>query len=747
MEQGFPLASPQNLNALTLGIIRHILQVQLKHIHLRKILKKSMRNKENKTRMIDAIEEVFRNEPAAVYNYKQVIRRIGIKGRSQHSQVMNLLYRLVEEDVLIETDKGRFRYNNLGAVTEGIFQRRSNGKNTVLLEEGGISVRVAERNSAHAMNGDRVKIQVFAHRKGYEPEAEVLEILQSKEKNYIGILRINRDYSFLITEDKTLAHDIFIPRDKLGGGKNGEKAVVKIIEWPENAKNPIGEVIDILGKAGNNDTEMHAILAEFGLPYRYPENVEKAANGISGKITEQDLAEREDFRPVVTITIDPKDAKDFDDALSVRKLDDGCWEVGVHIADVTHFVKPGSIIDREGYERATSVYLVDRTVPMLPERLSNELCSLRQDEEKCCFSVIFHLDGNADIRSSRIVRTLIKSDRRFDYDEVQDIIETGRGDFRDEVLKLDELAKMLREKRFKKGAIDFDRYEVKFELDEKGRPTNVCFRESKDSNHLVEEFMLLANKCVAETLGRAGKGKTKKTFVYRIHDRPDADKLQHFAEFISRLGYKLKTSGSKSDISKNINTLLDKSKGKPEQNLIETLAIRSMQKAVYSTKNVGHYGLAFPYYTHFTSPIRRYPDMMVHRLIDRYLNGEKSVSPDEYEEFCKHCSAMEQTAAAAERESIKYKQVEYMDGKTGYVYHGVISGVTEWGIYVELNENKCEGLVSTRDLVDDFYVFDEKNYCLRGKRHNREYRLGDPVKVKVKKTNLAKKQIDFILAE
>jgi ribonuclease R len=702
-----------------------------------------MRNKENKTRMIDAVEEVFRNEPAAVYNYKQVIRRMGIKGRSQQAQVMNLLNNLAEEDVLIEIDKGRFRYNSLGTITEGVFQRRSNGRNAVLLEEGGIPIRVAERNSAHAMNGDRVKIQVFAHRKGCEPEAEVLEILQSKDKNYIGILRINRDYSFLITEDKTLAHDIFIPKDKLGGGKNGEKAVVKIIEWPENAKNPIGEVIDVLGRVGNNDTEMHAILADFGLPYRYPEHVERAADKISGRITAQDLAEREDFRRIVTFTIDPRDAKDFDDALSIRTLDDGCMEVGVHIADVTHFVKPGDIIDREGYERGTSVYLVDRTIPMLPERLSNELCSLRQDEEKCCLSVIFHLDANADILSSRIVRTVIKSNRRFDYDEVQRIIETGHGDFSDEVLKLNGLAKILREKRFRKGAIDFDRYEVKFELDEKGRPTNVYFKESKDSNHLVEEFMLLANKCVAETVGRAGKGKTGKTFVYRIHERPDADKMQHFAEFISRLGYKLKTSGSKSDISKNINALLDKSKGKPEQNLIETLAIRSMQKAVYSTRNVGHYGLAFPYYTHFTSPIRRYPDMMVHRLIERYLNGGKSVSRDEYEEFCKHCSAMEQTAAAAERESIKYKQVEYMDDKTGYVYDGVISGVTEWGIYVEINENKCEGLVSTRDLVDDFYTFDEKNYCLRGKRHHREYRLGDPVKVKVKKTNLAKKQLDF----
>ena len=705
-----------------------------------------MKNKESKNKMIDAIQNVFKNEPSAIYNYKQVAKRINAKGRSQNMQVVDLLNRLAEDEVLVEIDKGRFRYNSLGTITVGTFQRRSNGKNTVTPEEGGLPIRVAERNSGHAMDGDSVKIQIFARQRGHEPEAEVLEILKSNDKNYIGILRIYRDYSFLLTEDKTLASDIFIPKDKLNGGSNGEKAVVKIIEWPENAKNPIGEVIDILGKVGENNTEMHAILADFGLPYKYPADVEEAANRISEKITPQDLKEREDFRDVVTFTIDPADAQDFDDALSIRKLEENVWEVGVHIADVTHFVKPGDIIDKEGYKRATSIYLVDRTIPMLPEKLSNGLCSLRQDEEKFCFSVVFNLNNQAEVLSARIVKTLIKSNLRFNYEEVQNIIETGQGDFNEEVLKINELAKMLRESRFKKGAIDFDRYEVKFELDEKGRPVRVYFEESKESNHLIEEFMLLANRQVAESVGKTGKSKTKKTFIYRIHEQPDPDKLQNFAEFVSRLGYKLKTTGSKGDIIKNINALLDKSKGKPEQNLIETLAIRSMQKAIYSTHNIGHYGLAFSYYTQFTSPIRRYPDMMVHRLLERYMNSGKSVNQEEYEEYCKHCSAMEQLSANAERESIKYKQVEFMSDKIGRIYDGVISGVTEWGLYVELNENKCEGLVPMRDLDDDYYTFDEKNYCLRGRRRNRVYRLGDPVTVKIAKTNLSKKQLDFVLA-
>ena len=592
-----------------------------------------------------------------------------------------------------------------------------------------------------------MEVQLFAKRKGAEPEGEVVEILESKERTFVGKLQVAKGFAFLITENKTLANDIFIPKDKLKGGKNGDKAIVRIVEWPDEAKNPLGEVIDILGIAGQNTAEMHAILAEFGLPYKYPSSVEKAADKIPEAISPEEIENREDFRGITTFTIDPKDAKDFDDALSARRLDNGNWEVGVHIADVTHYVKTDGVIDKEAQSRATSVYLVDRTIPMLPERLCNQICSLRPDEEKLCFSAVFELNSDAVVQNSRICRTIIKSDRRFTYEEAQEVIETGEGDYKEEILALNDLAKKLRERRFKSGAINFDRYEVKFEIDEQGKPVRVYFKVSKDANKLIEEFMLLANRTVAEFVGRPPKGKTKKTFVYRIHELPDPDKMENFASFIRRFGYKLKTDGTKTDVSKGINSLLDNVQGKPEENLIETVAIRAMQKARYSTENIGHYGLAFEYYTHFTSPIRRYPDMMVHRLLERYLAGGRSVIQKKYEDLCDHCSSMEQVAANAERASIKYKQVEFMQDKLGMAFDGVISGVTEWGLYVELNENKCEGLVPIRDLDDDYYEFDEKNYCLLGRRKKRQYRLGDPITIKVAQANLERKQLDFQLAE
>ncbi|MDD4406105.1 MAG: ribonuclease R [Parabacteroides sp.] len=699
-----------------------------------------------KQAMVQAVMEAFQASSKESFNYKQISKILGLEAQVQKLMVVDILYDLAADDFISEIDRGRYRYNGIGTLAVGTFTRRSNGKNSFLPEDGGTPVAVAERNSGHAMNGDKVKVQLFAKRKGAEQEAEVIEIVESSEKTFVGKLQVAKGFAFLVTENRTLANDIFIPKEHLKDGKNGDKAIVRIIEWPEGAKNPLGEVVDILGVAGQNDAEMHAILAEFGLPYKYPESVEKAAEEISGDITDKDLAEREDFREVLTFTVDPKDAKDFDDALSYRTLPNGMVEVGVHIADVTHFVKPDGIIDKEAQSRATSVYLVDRTIPMLPERLSNGLCSLRPNEEKFCFSVVFEMAHDGTVKNSRICRTLIKSDRRFTYEEAQDIIEKGEGDCKEAILAMDALAKKLRAKRFKDGAIAFERYEVKFEIDEYGKPLSVYFKESKDANKMIEEFMLLANRTVAEFVGKVPESH-KKTFVYRIHDLPDPDKMENFAAFIRRFGYKLKTDGSKVEVSKGINHLLDEVQGKREENLIETVAIRAMAKAVYSTENVGHYGLAFDYYTHFTSPIRRYPDMMVHRLLERYLAGGRSVVKAKYEDMCEHCSAMEQVAANAERASTKYKQVEFMSDKLGMVFDGVISGVTEWGLYVELNENKCEGLVPVRDLDDDYYEFDEKNYCLIGRRKKRVYRLGDPITIKVAQANLERKQLDFAMVD
>lgn len=716
--------------------------------------KASFKNNEHKSNgkrmkkeaMINAIINVFRSSPKEPLNYRQISNMIGVTSQVQKLQVVDILYDLSAENFISEIDRGRYRYNDLGTTAVGTFTRRQNGKNSFIPEDGGTPIFVAERNSAHALNGDKVKIQLHAKRKGADPEGEVIEILDSPQRVVTGKLQVTKGFAFLITEDKTLANDIFIPKDKLKGGKTGDKAIVRITEWPEEAKNPLGEVVDILGKAGDNDAEMNAILAEFALPYIYPANVEKAANKIADTIAEEEIVRREDFRAVTTFTIDPKDAKDFDDALSARKLENGNWEVGVHIADVTHYVRPESLIDREAYNRATSIYLVDRTIPMLPERLCNKICSLRPNEEKLCFSAVFELDANAEVLQSRIVRTIIKSDRRFTYEEAQTVIETGEGDYKEEILALNGLAHKLRDKRFADGAIAFDRYEVKFDIDHTGKPVGTYIKVSKDSNKLIEEFMLLANRTVAEFVGKSKK-RAKKTFVYRIHEQPDPEKLRDFSAFISRFGYKMRTEGTKTDISKSINKLLDNVQGRPEENLVETLAIRSMQKARYTTDNIGHYGLAMDYYTHFTSPIRRYPDMMVHRLLERYLANGRSVIKNKYEEYCKHCSDMEIVAANAERASIKYKQVEFMKDKLGQVFDGVVSGVAEWGLYVELNENKCEGLVPIRDLDDDYYDFDDKNYCLLGRRTKRTYRLGDPITVKVANANLERKQLDFALME
>ncbi|MBR5843848.1 MAG: ribonuclease R [Bacteroidaceae bacterium] len=694
--------------------------------------------------LMQQIVAIFNATPNTQFNYKQVSHALGLRLPAQKKKVYEVLSTMAMQEFLIETSPGRFKKKDRGTRVVGTFERRNNGKNQVVTEEGE-AIFVAERNSMHALNGDKVEVYVFARRRHSEPEAEVTQIIERADNLFVGVLNIERQYAFLITDSKTLANDIFIPKNKLRGGKDGEKAVVRITEWPEHSKNPIGEVVDVLGEVGDNNTEMHAILAEFGLPYKYPEAVEKAADKISDAITADEIARREDFRNVTTFTIDPRDAKDFDDALSIRRLPSGLWEVGVHIADVTHYVQPGSIIDKEAEKRATSVYLVDRTIPMLPERLCNYICSLRPDEDKLAFSCIFEMDENAHIKHSRIVRTVIRSDRRFAYEDAQDIIEGAEGDYKEEILTLNDLAQKMRARRFENGSISFDRQEVRFEIDEKGHPISVYFKVAKEANMLIEEFMLLANCTVAEAVGKTAAGKKGKSFVYRIHDLPDPSKINDLSVFIGRFGYRTRLHNNTKDLSKNINRLMQEIKGRPEENLISTIAIRSMSKAIYSTDNIGHYGLGFDYYTHFTSPIRRYPDMMVHRLIDRYLNGGRSAVEQSLESKCKHSSEMEQLAANAERASIKYKQVEFLSDKLGEEYDGVISGVTEWGLYVEIDENKCEGLIPIRDLDDDYYEIDEKNYALVGRRTHRTYRLGDPVRIVIANANLEKKQLDFAL--
>lgn len=693
------------------------------------------------------IDTYIAGNPTGTFNYRQVSAAIGLNSQAEQKHVAMYLAELAFDGLLLETAPGKYRLPQRSTKATGTFVRRSNGKNSVITDEAGEEIFVAERNSMHALNGDKVEVTIAARIKGAEPEAEVVEIIERKDQTFIGTLKVDKHFAYLLTDSKFLATDIYIPKTKLRGGKTGDKAVVRITTWPDDAKNPQGEVIDVLGVAGENDTEINAIMAEFGLPYRYPESVEKAADKIDAGISDEVVAQREDLRGVTTFTIDPRDAKDFDDALSIKKLDNGNYEVGVHIADVTHYVHPDTIIDREARDRATSIYLVDRVVPMLPEHLCNGICSLRPDEDKLTFSVLFTMTPEGKVQSHRIARTVTRSIRRFTYEEAQERIETGKGDFADEILTLDTMAKALRKARYDNGSVEFDRVEVRFDIDEKGHPISVFFKESKDANKLIEEFMLLANRVVAATIGIAPKKKKAKAFVYRVHDVPDPERLANLAELARVFGYKLKVKGTPKDINRSINKMLADIKGKGEENFLSTLAIRSMAKAIYTTTNIGHYGLGFEYYTHFTSPIRRYPDMMVHRLLARYLAGGRSVNLQKLEDECKHSSDMEQLAANAERASIKYKQVEYMADHLGEVYTGVISGVTEWGLYVELDENKCEGLVPIRDLADDYYDFDDRNYCLVGRAHNHRYRLGDKVTVQVARADMQKKQLDLALVD
>ena len=714
----------------------------------------------NKKQLGEALQRFFQESPDTTFSFKQIFKSLKLDTHPLKMLAIDIMEEMAWDDFLTKVTESSYKLNTKTQLQEGTFRRKANGKNSFIPDDGSQPVFVAERNSLWALDGDKVQVAYMARRQKHIKEAMVTAILKRARETFVGKLRVDKDFAVLVTAENIFVHDIIIPKKKLKTGKTGDKAVVKITQWPDaEHKNLVGEVIDVLGEQGDNNVEMNAILAQYGLPYKYPKNVEEAANKIPAEITDADIAEREDFREVYTCTIDPKDAKDFDDALSVRQLDNGLWEVGVHIADVSHYVKEGSIIDKEAMKRATSIYLVDRTIPMLPERLCNFICSLRPNEEKLAYSVIFELDEEANIKRWHLAHTVIKSNHRFAYEEVQAVLEGGEAtdhplgggpcSEEEKVLlkQLDKLAKKLREARFKNGAVKFDREELHFDIDENGKPVRCYFKVSKDANKLIEEFMLLANRTVAESIGKVKKGLKPKTLPYRIHDQPDPQKLETLRGFVVKFGYKMKTAGTKGAISKSLNTLMDECQGKKEQKLIETVALRAMMKAKYSVHNIGHYGLAFDYYTHFTSPIRRYPDTMVHRLLTKYQQGGRSANKEHYEELCEHCSDQELIAQNAERDSIKYKMVEYMGEFVGEEFDAHISGIQSYGIYCEIDENHCEGMVSMRDLDGDYYDFDEKNYCLVGRRHHHKYQLGDPIRIKVAKANVEKRQLDFVLAD
>ena len=696
-----------------------------------------------KKKLKRSIVNIFTGNSTQTLNYKQIAKTFGLKTSAEKTLVNTLLYELTSEAVLEEIYTGKFRLLSTGQYPEGRITIKANGSAFVVVEDSDEEIFIKFNKLNKALNGDKVRLHLFAKRHNHQAEGEVIEIVERTSNQFVGTIDLQASFAFLIADNKNMPYDIFIPLAKLGKAKNGYKAVATIESWPENTKNPVGKITEVLGKPGDNNTEMHAILAEYELPYKFKSSVLAAADKISETITEEEIAKRRDFRNVTTFTIDPRDAKDFDDALSVKEIDKGVWEVGVHIADVSHYVQPDSVLDKEAYNRATSVYLVDRVVPMLPEKLSNKVCSLRPNEEKLCYSTVFILTDIAEIKDIWFGRTVINSNRRFTYEQAQDIIEGAEDELSNEVHTLNSLAEILREKRYNEGAIAFERTETRFNIDEDGKPISVYFKEAKAANKLIEEFMLLANKEVARFIGDVPKEKKAKNFVYRIHDKPDQQKLHAFSNFIKRFGYKVNPNDKK--VSQSINSLLANVNGKPEEDIISNLAIRSMAKAEYNPKNIGHYGLAFDYYTHFTSPIRRYPDVMVHRLLDNYLQGGKSARIDVLERKCQHSSDMERRAAMAERSSIRYKQVEFMADKLGEVYEAVISGVTEWGIYTEIVENKIEGLVALRDLDDDYYVFDEKNFRIIGRDTKKTYSLGDKVQIQIARANLERKQLDFVL--
>lgn len=701
--------------------------------------------------IVNLVEALFIANPLKAFNFRQISKMLGITDKVSKELVSKVLETMARSGTILELNRGKFKYNPdlladklIQASITGIVDMKQTGKAYVSSADLDEDVFIAAGNTGHALHGDKVKVHLFPMRKGRKTEGQIVEVLERGRKQFVGTVQLSGKFAFLVPDDVNMPIDIFIPKESLNKATNGQKAIARITEWPERSKNPFGEITQVLGEPGDNNVEMNSILASFDFPLQFKPETLKEAEKIPVVISEKEIAKRRDFRSVWTCTIDPPDAKDFDDALSLKKLENGDWEVGVHIADVSYYVQPDSALDKEAYDRGTSIYLVDRTIPMLPEKLSNMVCSLRPDEDKLCFSAVFVMNEQAHISSEWFGKTIIRSNRRYAYEEAQAMIDGGDGDFKDEILVLNGLASKLREERFKKGAIAFHSQEVKFILDEKGKPVDTYIKEQKEANMLIEDFMLLANKKVAEKIGKKAGEQKAKTFVYRIHDEPNQEKLMKFVEFLSKLGYKMNI-GSRKGLASSFNHLFDQIAGKGEENMIESIAIRTMAKAIYSTVNIGHYGLAFQHYTHFTSPIRRYPDLMVHRLLEWYMEGRGSVNKDEYEEYCMHSSEMEKKAVEAERASVKYKQAEFLADKIGQSFDGLISGVSKWGIFVELEGSKCEGMVSLKYLDDDFYYLDDENYRVIGQHYGREFKLGDKVKVKVLQVDLQKKQMDFVL--